>query len=512
MKKSLLISSMLLLGIVLSYGQNRYLDRVFNGVSVETEFYATNYTILYVPILGHSKLVPLAADIYQATEDTATKRPLILYFHTGNFLPFPQNQSPSGTYRDSTVITMCKRLAQMGYVVASCDYRLGWNPTSADQETRVSTLINAAYRGVQDANSAIRYFKLNANRLGVDTNKIALLGQGTGGYISVNTAALDKYSKIGSTQFPADKFISSTTGFPYVAEIVNGDIEGTKWGIIPPGLPLAGDTLCKPNNEGPSSDFQLGINLGGAIGDLSWMDENTPPLISFQSPTDPFAPYTSGVLIVPGQNLPVVEVQGAFLIQNVADEFGLNESFDKLFLDPISEEAYRKNDGLNGLYPLYRPFVEGGDTLIYDSSPWDFWAPDNQNNAIGLLTNPNMSKEKAVAYMDTIIGFFAPRACLALDLGCNLDGFLKNKHISQLEAGVLASPNPADAEIRISSESKVIKNIIIFDNLGRAVRAIDKVNDTEFTLQRNDLRAGLYYAQVNFEDVSTLVKLNFIGK
>ena len=99
-----------------------------------------------------------------------------------------------------------------------------------------------------------------------------------------------------------------------------------------------------------------------------------------------------------------------------------------------------------------------------------------------------------------------------LDLGCNLDGFLKNKHISQLEAGVLASPNPADAEIRISSESKVIKNIIIFDNLGRAVRAIDKVNDTEFTLQRNDLRAGLYYAQVNFEDVSTLVKLNFIGK
>ena len=510
--KKILLFAFMIAALSTTYAQNRYLDRVFGDVSVNTEQYATNYTILYAGVTGHSRLQSLEADIYQPVGDTETRRPLILYFHTGNFLPHPQNQSPSGTRRDSTIITMCTRMAQMGYVVASCDYRLGWNPQSPNQQTRVGTLINAAYSGIQDANSAIRYFKIHADRFGIDTNKVVLFGQGTGGYISLNAAALDDPAEIANTSFPEGKFINETTGFPYVIEQINGNIDGTTWGIAVPGHPLAGDTLSKPNNVGPTSDFHLGINLGGALGDLSWLDEDTPPLISFQSPTDPFAPYTSGVLIVPGQNLPVVEVQGAFLIQNAADELDLNASFERLFIDPISQEAYSKNDSLNGLYPFHRPFVENGDTLIYDSSPWDFWAPSNPNHQIGLLTNPNMSKEKAVAYMDTIVGFFAPRACLALDLDCNLSGYLKNKHITTAEAGITAFPNPAIDEVQITSDTRMIRNVVVFDNLGRAVQAYGSINDNRFTLRRNDLKPGLYYARVDFEAQSTLVKIQFSGK
>lgn len=47
----------------------------------------------------------------------------------------------------------------MGYVVASVDYRLGWDPVNTSKDIRVFSLINAAYRGVQDASTCIRFSK-----------------------------------------------------------------------------------------------------------------------------------------------------------------------------------------------------------------------------------------------------------------------------------------------------------------------------------------------------------------
>ena len=44
----------------------------------------------------------------------------------------------------------CKRFAQKGYVAVAINYRLGWNPISEDENVRRSTLIQAAYRGLQD--------------------------------------------------------------------------------------------------------------------------------------------------------------------------------------------------------------------------------------------------------------------------------------------------------------------------------------------------------------------------
>src|SRR5690606_29502488 len=100
--------------------------------------------------------------------DTETARPLVLYFHTGNFLPFRNPANPSqlgfnnscgGERTDSAAVEICTRLAKMGYVVASVDYRLGWNPLASTDVARRFGIINAAYRGVQDARTAIRYFR-----------------------------------------------------------------------------------------------------------------------------------------------------------------------------------------------------------------------------------------------------------------------------------------------------------------------------------------------------------------
>ncbi|MBK6950355.1 MAG: hypothetical protein IPH16_21795 [Haliscomenobacter sp.] len=118
----------------------------------------------------------------------AQNRPAILYFHTGSFLPPLYNGGITGDRNDSATVEICKRLARMGYVVFNATYRLGWNPaaTGADgQNIRTSTLLQAAYRGIQDGRSLARFLRKsvaeNSNPYGIDPSRIAAWGQGTGG-------------------------------------------------------------------------------------------------------------------------------------------------------------------------------------------------------------------------------------------------------------------------------------------------------------------------------------------
>lgn len=498
LRKCLLSLSLILMFINISISQERYLEEKFSQVSVSTITYGTNYSVLTgVPVITN-----LQADVYTPDNDTEDNRPLIIYFHSGNFLPVSVNQSVSGTRTDSTVVTMCTRLAKMGYVVVSASYRLGWNPASTDIDVRKSTLINAAYRGVQDARSAIRYFKLNADTYKIDENKIVIWGQGTGGYLSLNTGALDKYTEVINTTNPPDKFYAAN-GAPMVVEPIHGNVDGTAYGVHP----QSGDTLSKPNNVGPTSDVQLVVNMGGALGDISWIDDKTPPIISFHTINDPFAPYKDAILFVPGaQPQPVVQVQGAYVIQKKMTELGLNDAFAKYdFIDDLSDYAESINEGNAGLFPLFKT-----EDNKNDSSPWDFWdKATNPNNPAGLFFNPDMSKQKAVAYMDTIINYVAPRACLVLNLDCNLSGIVSTKTISAEKAGITAMPNPANDFVTIKSEVKTINSIVLYDASGRAVKTYPNVNSDRFNLQRNNLPPGVYYAQVRFENESASVKLIF---
>ena len=68
--------------------QQRYLEDVFSSVIVTSDvIYGLNVTV----ITGAPALDTLKMDIYEPTGDTAFVRPLILYLHTGSFLPVPLN-------------------------------------------------------------------------------------------------------------------------------------------------------------------------------------------------------------------------------------------------------------------------------------------------------------------------------------------------------------------------------------------------------------------------------------
>ncbi len=511
MKRFLLLFSLMCIiaNAILAQSKVRYIDPVFDSYSVQRDVtYGVNATLLLLSIAKEAVAQPLNMDIYTPDGDAETARPLVMVYHTGNFLPYPQNGSTSGTIRDSSVVDICRKLAKMGYVAASVDYRLGWDPTNTSKDLRVFTLINAAYRGIQDARTCIRFFKkdvsINGNTWKIDTSKMTIFGLGTGGYLAANAGALDNYIKIPTASNGKFLIDPGTGPIPMIIESVNGDIHGTSVGIVPPQLaPVlklpAGDTLCYPNHIGYSSNFQLGVNLGGAIADTAWIDANQVPVISVHNPQDRFAPYKEGIVNVPvSPPLEVVTVQGSYLIQLVNTALGNNgyETESRKFNDPVSLNCRKSNDGLDGLFPI--------NTLNpFDSSPWDYWDPvTNVNHANGIRTNPDMTTEKGQRYIDSILTFFAPRACVALKLNCDLSKYYTatiDPKVNQTELVVVPVPAHDFVGVGVSSEN-VIKTAILYDANGKSVLTQNGNETNIMQINRNNLDNGIYIVKLRLNN------------
>lgn len=516
--KKLLLAIVALATFVGNTAAQRYLQPVFSGNSKSTEIYAYNYTVLQVPVTGRTARQPLVADIYQPNGDTASARPLVVYLHTGNFLPQQVRQTAGGLLNDSCIVEMARRMTARGYVFASADYRLGWNPIAQTQEERTNTLINAAYRGVQDVRTAIRYFKANASRLKIDTNRIILWGQGTGGYISLAASSLDSFTEVYTTTSPAGKFFGSN-GLPMVISaapgwgFIAGDVEGKFTGRVPPGgsgTPPQGDTLNLGNYPANTSNFQMCVNMGGAIGDISWIGPNNPPIVSIQAPHDIYAPYNSAVLRVPinaTTSLPVVEVQGALAVSRRLDSLNINTQFSRLLpsYNPYKSDFQARNGGtyLNGLFPFY------GDTIT-DSSPWDFYSANDPYYQTAFAGNPRMSQAKSNRMIDSIMTFVLPRACIALNLPCKGAVTSTEEVLSANAYKLTVAPNPAQTNVVFESEVyNPIQSIELFDISGRQVHAIRNINTNQYSLDRNGLPAGMYVAKVKFEGGILTKKLVF---
>jgi hypothetical protein len=265
-------------------------------------------------------------------------------------------------------------------------------------------------------------------------------------------------------------------------------------GITFPGYPgfPAGDTLNYPNHVGYSSDYALSVNLGGAMGDISWLDSGDVPIISFHVPNDPFAPCGTGIVNVPQPPLPVVEVMGSCAIQPVANSLGnadvwINAGFN----DALTQYVKTINGDLEGFFPFNLP--------ADDSSPWAFASSLSPYG----VANSNCDTNKTVAtlYLDSILTYFAPRACATLGLSndCQLNSSVKN--INPASVGMTTSPNPADEMFTLKvAANYTMLHIELIDIAGRVVRTYRDVNASQFQVQRAGLDPGLYFARVQFKE------------
>jgi len=471
MRKGLLFGLALSLGMGLQVQAQRYLSEVFtSSTKTSNVVYGVNISVL----TGAPAADTLKMDVYTPTGDTSTSRPVIFVAHTGSFLPPPINGGCTGGKSDYTIEQFCDKMAKRGFVAVAFSYRLGWNPLG-DQDTRTGTLLNAAYRGIQDIRTAARFMRLVAagpNTYGVDPNKFVAGGFGTGGYISLGAGYLDSVDEIYLS-----KFINTTTFNSYVDTSLSGDPYG-----------LWNRPLNVANHTGYSSDFQMVFNAGGAVGDSSWMEAGEPPVASLHVPSDPFAPFDYGAVIVPTTQQFVVNVSGSKGIVRQADRIGINNSINAgVYSDPVSQAAAAASGGAEALFPLLRPSPESG--------PWEYWAPGCPNDSISLLTNPDMSQAKADSYIDSTVQFLSPRIVCALGLpGCNTTATSE-----QLQPGAVhVFPNPSTDVVNIRSQvaGSTISQVKVMDLSGRTLHIANGLKSMEYSLNHGAFTPGMYLIQV----------------
>jgi len=508
MKKQLLFITIMLTIVSSGFSQTRYLDEVFTSVDVTSNVtYGQNYSVLTgAPILSN-----LVMDVYTPTGDTETSRPLIVYLPTGSFLPKYINQLPTGDKTDSATVEMCTRLAKQGYVVAACNYRTGWNPQGT-QDERTETILQAVYRGLQDSKTAVRYFKkdfaTNSNSYGINPNRIAVGGQGSGGYISLAYGAVDKIEEIQLT-----KFFNFTTNAFMVDTALLGDWDG-----------LGGNpALNFENHVGYDNEVDVTFNIGGAIGDSTWINAGEIPTISIQGVADAFAPYKYGIVTVPGTSLFVVDVSGASDVSRIQNAFGNNDVFKTpAITDVYTTTANTNNAGLDATYG------NGGDEGLYPfvgaangNGPWEFWddatvtaeapllgqdpavilANGYASNPVYQALGPVAGRARALSYNDTIQGYLSPRLYRVLvETPSSLEDIE--------ESNVSIFPNPTNGVINfVSSTNNLINGISFYTTTGQLVKETGNIASGTYTVNDLNLPVGMYIVNVHFNNGITTKKV-----
>ena len=130
----------------------------------------------WVSVINNVSEENLSFDFYYPVESKSSLKPLIIFAHGGGFLV--------GGREDRSITFLCKEFAQRGYATASIEYRL----------KAISTfdMVEAGYMAMQDGNAAIKYFRANAVKFGIDPDKIFIAGISAGAILALHSGHYDK--------------------------------------------------------------------------------------------------------------------------------------------------------------------------------------------------------------------------------------------------------------------------------------------------------------------------------
>lgn len=190
-----------------------------------------------------------------ADHKPADKRPAIVFFFGGGW----RSGTPAQFYPH------CQYLASRGMVAMTADYRV------------LSRHGTKAVKCVEDAKSAVRWIRKNAQRLGVDPERVAAGGGSAGGHIAACTGVVP--------------------GF-------DAEDEDTSISSVPNAMVLFNPALVLANVDGkPPLDPQRAATLPERMGvepkELSpyhHVHEHLPPTIIFHGTADPTVPFRTAKL------------------------------------------------------------------------------------------------------------------------------------------------------------------------------------------------------------------------
>ncbi|MFH0864596.1 MAG: T9SS type A sorting domain-containing protein [Bacteroidota bacterium] len=282
----------------------RYHDSIFSDTVIQNVLFGQNYNY-------DGTTRQLSMDIYFPKGDTAMMRPLIIFAPKGSFLQ--ENKA------ELTMVTLCRHFAQMGYVAAAVDYRVGVDYLTAYQYPE-REFTYAVMRAFHDYKAAIRFFRQDAatiNSYKINPDLIIAGGSSAGAITALHVAYLDKISEIPTS-------LIDTTGL--------GGLEGNS------------------GNQGYSSEVNYVVNLCGAIADTVWMEPGDIPVVSMHGNLDTEVPYGTATI---SMIVPIMEVDGSASINIRAQHAGIDNPFYTFW--GKTHIPYDENAG--GSYLLYMDTV-----------------------------------------------------------------------------------------------------------------------------------------------------------
>lgn len=392
--------------------QGRYDQELFTDLDITSDIqYGSN-----INYNGSSQ--DLLLDIYQPNGDTDTDRALIIFIHGGTFI--------TGSKEGGDVVPLAKTFAKKGYVTSSINYRLGMNNLISQTGPSEGDASEAVMRATHDARAAVRFFKKSvadeSNPYGIDTTNIFLVGSSAGGFTALHLSYLDQLSEIPS-------YINMSHAS------LEGGIEG------------------KSGNPGHTSNVRAIVNISGALGDTTWMDNNSTPVLSFHGDNDGTVPFNTGLISI--AFFDIMEVDGSESVHIKAENQGIKNCFKAEY---------------------------GADHVPH------------QNNAAYLDTTEQYITQ---FLLSEVCG--ETHACLCDTptdpIPCHpLDG---TAGIDQEELAQLLSiyPNPAKNTIKVELNEYTIENISVIDSKGKLI-FLEYVNGEKTSIDTSQLNAGIYSLKI----------------
>jgi hypothetical protein len=239
---------------------------------------------------------------------------------------------------------------------------------------------------------------------------------------------------------------------------------------------------------------------------------------------NPLSPYTNGPVFVPlpdGSILFVMWVTGSHDLIRISNQLG-NQTFAACtYTDPYTIRANQVNEGWEGLFPFVQPDPNDyipGDPFHGQTGPWEWWDCNSLHllgAAMGfssgyvdtacfnsLLTNPTMSKTKALTYIDTVQGYLCPRiACTLFTVGID--------EVNQFRAEVNMFPNPSAQLVHLQLQDPTAKifSVNIYDAAGRKVFIQENMNQNHTEISCDQFEKGLFIIQIQTEKGMAIGKM-----
>ena len=133
---------------------------------------------------GIMRTVALKLDFYRPSPING-RTPLVIYVHGGCFVQGSKSSVPA----------FVKNLANEGIAVASIDYRLAYDP-------RRPTVVQQKWpypAALKDVQQAVRFLRKNDTLFQIDTSRIAVHGESTGGYFAAALGVVPATDRQGNS-------------------------------------------------------------------------------------------------------------------------------------------------------------------------------------------------------------------------------------------------------------------------------------------------------------------------